>query len=249
MDKTSLGDRMKTYERVAQGSVIRRTPVIIRLDGKAFHTWTKQLKHFDASLLKSPFSFLMNRLMRATTESLMSEIQNAVFAYSQSDEISILLNDWKTLSTDQWFNAKIQKMVSVAASIATRAFNEEVFTYNIENELVGGLSSALFDARIFNLPADEVVNYFVWREQDASRNSVNMLGQYHFSHKSLQGKNVSQVQDMLMLEKGINWNDCETWQKRGFCFLKNDEYECDLQIPIFTQDREYISRFLKPDEE
>ena len=135
-------------------------------------------------------------------EALANNIQNVKFGYTQSDEISLLLTDWNKLTTDQWFGGNIQKIVSVSAAIATAYFNHyfsvamNLVTTEIQN-------IAVFDSRVFNIPKEEVTNYFVWRQQDTTRNSINMLGQYHFSHKELQHKNVSQVQDMLMLEKQL----------------------------------------------
>jgi len=234
MDKTALGNRMKSYEAVSKSKLLRRTPAIIRLDGKAFHTWTRQLYNVDESLDIVPYSSLMHALMRKTTQYLMDNIQNAVCAYSQSDEISILLNDWKRLATDQWFDGSIQKIASVSASMATVAFNEGI-----------DLSPALFDSRVFNVPKEEVVNYFVWRQQDATRNSIQMLGQFYFSHKQLHGKNVSNIQDMLMESHGQNWNDLDTWKKRGFCVTTNGY---DKEIPIFTKDRLFIEQFLESEE-
>lgn len=236
MDKTSLGDRMKKYEGVSKTKLLRRTPVIIRLDGKAFHTWTRQLRNTDISLEKEPYSSIMHTRMMLTTKFLMKNIQNAVFAYSQSDEISILLNDWKKLNTDQWFDGSIQKIASVSASMATVGFNID-----------SAYSPAMFDSRVFNLPKEEVVNYFIWRQQDATRNSINMLGQFYFSHARLQGQNVSQVQDMLMNIHGVNWNDIDTHKKRGFCVTLDNDYDKD--IPIFTKARNYIEKHMEVEDE
>jgi len=234
-DKSGLGDRMKKYEKVSKTKLMRRTPVIIRLDGKAFHTWTRQLINVDQVLKTEPYGEVMHKAMFYTTEYLMQNIQNAVFAYSQSDEISILLNDWKRLTTDQWFDGTIQKIVSVAASMATVGFNTNPVIKCMD------LKPAVFDARVFNVPLDEVANYFVWRQQDATRNSIQMLGQYYFSHKQMHGKNISQVQDMLMAEHNVNWNDVDTRKKRGWCFA-SDGY--DNEIPIFTKDRYFIEQYL-----
>jgi len=230
----NLGTRMKGYESVSKSKLLRRMPVIIRLDGKAFHTWTRQLRDVDKSLEAEPYGNMMHELMHYTVIYLMNNIQNAVFAYSQSDEISILLNDWKKLNTDQWFDGGIQKIASVSASMATAAFNANT-----------NLSTALFDARVFNIPKEEVVNYFVWRQQDATRNSIQMLGQFYFSHKQLHGKNVSQIQDMLMESYQQNWNDIDTRKKRGFCITKNGY---DKEIPIFTKNREFIEQYLESEE-
>lgn len=241
MKRDSLGDRMKGYESVSKLKLTRRTPAIIRLDGKAFHTWTKQLHQYDPTLEMGPYSLLMHDAMATTAWYLVQHIQNARLAYVQSDEISILLNDWGKLNTDAWFDNSVQKIVSVAASMATAKFN-----LAITDQQNFSPTMAMFDARVFNLPKEEVTNYFVWRQQDATRNSINMLAQFYFSHKELQGKNVSQVQDMLMLDKGVNWNDVATWAKRGYCAVQSRR---DDEIPIFTQDRDYIEKHLVADEE
>lgn len=264
MSSDSLGDRMKNFESVSQSKLIRRMPVIIRIDGKAFHTWTKCLKNFDDSLKVSPFSNQMHRFMTKTTKYLLENIQNAVFAYAQSDEISIFLKDWETFETSQWFDAKVQKMASVSASMATMAFNREFLSYDRDFLYDDRFDLAMFDARVFNLPKEEVVNYFIWRQQDASRNSVQMLARFYFSHKDVQNKNNSELQDMLMLQKGVNWNDISAWMKRGSCVYRVNQ-ECQIEkqyttdgggivkdsfvriddnIPIFTQDREFVKRFL-----
>jgi len=257
-----LGSRMKTYEGSAKQLLLNRTPVIIRIDGKAFHTWTKHLAQVDESMIEEPFSNIMVKCMAYTTHMLVKNMQNAVLGYTQSDEISILLNDWKTLKTDPWFNNNVQKMASVSASMATAYFNQAY-----ESEMAEMTSPpAMFDARVFNLPKEEVANYFVWRQQDASRNSVQMLGHHYFSHKELHKKNVSDIQDMLMEEHDVNWNDLDTWKKRGTCIIRHekpvnsssnpgtmwqnsvlthDPVVIDKDIPIFTQDRPYIEDLLK----
>ena len=238
-DKTSLGDRMKRYEGVSQSSLMPRTPVIIRLDGKAFHTFTKKInKDNDKSLIDGPFSEKLHIVMEQTMLALCDNIQNARFGYTQSDEISILLTDWKKLTTDQWFGGNIQKIVSVAASMATAHFNR-----CFKAEFTDVDSLAFFDARVFNLPKEEVTNYFIWRQQDASRNSVQMLGHWYFSQNQMHCKNVSQIQDMLMLANNVNWNDLATWKKRGSCCWPASW--TDNEIPIFTQDREYIEMRLE----
>ena len=241
----ALGDRMKGYENVSKNFLMRRTPVIIRVDGKAFHTYTRRYEEKNAA---DPFSNTLHAIMMDTARSLVSQIQNAVIAYRQSDEITILLKDWTNLNTDQWFGGNVQKMTSISAAMTSTYFNFHVGNVLAEHlDLKPAVVSQipLFDSRVFNLPKEEVVNMFVWRQQDASRNSVNMFARHFFSHKELHGKSTSQVMDMLMLEKGKNWNDLETWKKRGSCVIVTDEgYKVDNEIPIFTQDRSYIERFL-----
>lgn len=243
----SLGDRMKGYEDVTRYNVLRRTPVIIRLDGRAFHTFTKCLKHLD-DLSTSPYSTKMHDVMSATTVALVHQIQNVQFAYTQSDEISLLLRDWDKHETEQWFDGGIQKMISVSAAIASVTFNH-FFRDIREPESYNQL--AQFDSRVFNLPKEEVTNYFIWRQQDASRNSVQMYGRHYFSQKQMHGKNNSMVQDMMMKEHGVNWNDMPTWTKRGSCAYHRPEgmdypYPVihDDEIPLFTADRNYVDKYL-----
>lgn len=253
-DKTTLGDRMKQYEATTQAHLLRRTPVLIRVDGRAFHTFTKCLPKFDEGLKNDPFSALMHKTMSRTAVALLNGIQNAVFVYTQSDEISILLRDWDKHETQQWFGGNIQKIVSLSASIATMSFN-----YDFRKEV--GVSDidwdyqATFDSRAYNVPKEEVVNYFIWRQQDASRNSVQMLGRHYYSHKEMHGKTNNEVQDMLMLQKGVNWNDLDVWKKRGTAVYKKKGMSfmgvrnlegiiTDLNIPIFTQNRLFIEQHL-----
>lgn len=239
----SLGDRMKAYEAIPQLQLMRRTPVIIRIDGKAFHTFTRCLRGLDPSLADTPFSVVMHDVMMATTEALVKNVQTCVLGYTQSDEISLLLRNNDELETQPWFDNKVQKTVSISAAIATAAFN---FEFNSHRVPANFSELALFDSRVYNIPKEEVTNYFIWRQQDASRNSVQMLGRFHFSQKEMHGKNNTQVQDMLMLNKGVNWNDIPTWMKRGACVVREQwGVSHDNQIPIFTQDRGYIDRHVR----
>ena len=246
----NLGVRMKNYESVSKNFLIRKMPVIIRIDGKSFHSWTKKdgNLNWDDSLLEGPFSHAMNTAMSETCAMLLENIQNAVLVYTQSDEISILLRDWDNHETQQWFNANLQKMVSISSSLTTGVFNKII--QSVKSYKFGAPSStslAFFDSRIFNLPKEEVTNYFIWRQQDASRNSIQMLGRFYFSHKEMYGKNNSDIQDMLVRQHNVNWNDLQTWKKRGTCVYKPQDggsIKIDKEPPIFTQDRNFIDRFL-----
>ena len=243
----SLGDRMKRYERTTTDFLMPRTPTIIRVDGKAFHTFTKRFPF--------PFSDDLHQMMGNAAWSLVNECQNAELAYWQSDEISILLNDWKSHESQQWFGGKIQKMCSVSASIATATFLYSYLQKGNTNEFLGiPHSLPKFDSRVFQMPKEEVCNYFIWRQQDATRNSVQMLARSEFSHKQCHGMNNSQLQDMLMEEHNINWNDLDTWKKRGTCVVRTsvegdgERITTDNDIPIFTADREYINNHLMENE-
>lgn len=246
MIKDELGDRIKSnYENRAKTYLTRRVPVIIRIDGRAFHTLTKKFV--------KPFDTVFGVTMMETAKSLCGEISGCQLGYVQSDEISLLLQDYATLNTDGWFDYAVQKISSVAAGLATMYFNrhfqkiihtqgklnEDVLKYFDKNL---NLLMGSFDARCFNIPKEEVANYFIWRQNDASKNSVQMLARSLFPHKELQGLNLTQLQDKMMLEKGVNWNDLEIWKKRGSCVVRdeNRKWVIDKAIPIFTQDRNYI---------
>lgn len=204
--KNSLGSRMKEqYEFRTRLLLPRRTYTIIRLDGVAWHTYTRGLdKPYDSELMTH---------MSRTTAALCQAIQGAQFGYTQSDEISILLTDFATIQTDAWFNGNIQKLASVSASMATAHFNQ----------MRGGNRLALFDSRAFTIPDPvEVCNYFVWRQQDATRNSIQSAAQAHFSQAALHGLNSNQLQEKLFSEAGINWNDYPENFKRGTLVYKAD---------------------------
>lgn len=235
---------MKQYEATYKSSLLRRTPTIIRVDGKAFHTWTKYLSPgVDPSVRTSPFSDIMHGAMTHAMMYAMEEMQNVQLAYTQSDEISFFLRDWDTHETQQWFGGGVQKIASVTASLVTAGFIQ--YLYHHSPVLMVNNRYPSFDARVFQLPKEEVCNLLIWRQQDAVRNSINMLAQYHFSHKELHGKNVSNIQDMLVTKKGINWNNLETWKKRGSCAYRGENgVVLDAHPPIFTEDREYVERFV-----
>lgn len=264
--KDSLGDRMKeNYENRSKTYLVRRMPVIIRLDGKAFHTFTRGFKR--------PYDLVFHNAMNDTLLHLCKNIQGCKIGYTQSDEITLLLTDYDSLDTDAWFNYAVEKMCSVAASMATLAFNKAFEKH--ANSYIGALqeldceeerdyvltlkkaieNGAMFDARCFNIPKEEVANCFIWRQQDATRNAIQMLGQTYFSHKELDRKNQNDIQDMLMLEKGINFNNFVTEFKRGVCCIRKvsflyqpmivkTQWNIDKEIPIFTKDRNYIERFV-----
>lgn len=276
-----LGIRMKTYyEGIPKTKLMRRTPVAIRLDGKAFHTFTRGFE--------KPFDEVLVKTMQDTMKYLCENIQGCVLGYTQSDEITLILCDYQKLNTAAWFDYEVQKMCSIAASMATFEFNrrfesnfcdwsrdndlrvsDEYFAYTEENQKLEDAyvdavqRGAMFDARVFNIPKEEVANLIYWRQLDATRNSIQMVGQANFSHSELQHKSCNMIQDMLHEQKDINWNDFPTHLKRGSCCVKSQtkttwskSYEddtveagvterphwyIDKEIPIFKgKGREYI---------
>lgn len=229
----SLGDRMKGYENAYRLYLPKRLPVIIRIDGKAFHTYTKGMQ--------KPWDSGLEICMRVTAKELCDSIQGAQLAYVQSDEISILIHNYKKLNSEAWFDNNLQKLTSVSASIATAIFNLSATSLGLSPNL------ALFDSRAWVLPEAEVCNYFIWRQQDASRNSVSMLAQSLYSHKELQNKNSPQLQEMCF-QAGHNWDSLPTHHKRGFCVIRKEGWVVDDEIPIFTQDRSYVEKHLATEE-
>lgn len=277
MKYDALGMRMKKYEYVTRTHLINRCPAIIRIDGKAFHSFTRGFKKpFDEILIKS---------MQETMKYLCENIQGCVLGYTQSDEITLVLVDYKKLDSCAWFDYNIQKMCSIAASMATLAFNkffkENVDKWAEENSLDDCLNretdptfldnwrlnnyynqranyfssvekGAMFDARVFNIPKEEVCNCILWRQNDAIRNSIEMVGQANFSHGQLHKKSCNGIRDMLVLQKGINWNNYQTHLKRGSCCIRKadegtgrNKWIIDTEIPIFKgEGRDYIDKLV-----
>ena len=292
---TELSKRMKEYyEFIPKTKLMRRCPVCIRIDGKAFHTFTRGFQ--------KPFDEILIETMQETMKYLCENIQGCVFGYTQSDEITLILIDYQKLNSSAFFDYEVQKLCSISASMATMAFNKffysNVIEYILSKESFESIDKglpmlpyiindyfvktddekdyiltlikaaekgAMFDARCFNIPKEEVTNLIFWRQLDAARNSVQMVGQAYFSHKELQNKSCSDIQDMLMEKYNINWNDFPTTQKRGSCAIKqeyaypdefmrtgqwNARWVIDNEIPQFKgEGREYIEKLINFEEE
>lgn len=245
-DRTKLGDRMKGYENITRNHLISRMPVILRLDGKAFHTFTRGFG--------KPFDRVMVQSMQVTMKYLCEHIQGCVLGYTQSDEITLVLVDYEKLNTCSWFDNNIQKMVSVAASMATWKFIDAMSSFmylsNQNNPSVyeAALNKGVaFDCRAFNVPREEVTNCVLWRQQDAIRNSKQSLGQAHFSHKELHGKSTEDIVTMVKEKTGILWNNLPIEWQRGSCCIKDGEghWFIDNNIPEFKgEGREYIEKLI-----
>ena len=268
-----LGKRMKNnYENVSKTSLIRRMPVMIRIDGKAFHTFTHGFK--------KPFDKVLMESMEETMKYLCENVMGCVLGYTQSDEITLVLVDYKKFESQAWFDNEVQKICSISASMATLEFNR-AFSKNVDvwfykaklnasdkdNSYLGDVArqydvykdalykGAMFDSRCFNVPKEEVTNFVYWRQLDATRNSVEALGRAYFSHKQLYKKNQNDIQNMLFSEYGVNWNECTTSEKRGSCCIKEtyntkgeverSRWIIDHNIPIFKdKGREYIEKLI-----
>lgn len=218
--------RMRRYEDTTRFYLTPRTPVIVRIDGNAFHTLTKKLYNKGYS---EEFSAIMQQV---TIHLMTANVQGAKLAYCQSDEISILFVDYERLDTDAWFDYNTNKLNSILAARAASKFTQ----------LTGKLCA--FDARAFNIPREDVVNYFISRQMDATRNAIQLAACENFSHNYLQHKSCNQLQELLFKERGINFNDYPIHRKRGFCYVNALNIKLDLNIPIFTQNRNYIERLV-----
>ena len=227
MDRSSIGTRMKSYEDAQKTYLTRRMPVMIRVDGNAFHTFTRGFER--------PFDSIM----------AFNEAFSDVITEKISEDIMKVHNDEEAEKVKDYYFKYVKKC-----------------------------GRAMFDARAFNIPEFEVVNEFIWRQQDCTRNSIQSVGHANFSDKKMHKKNMSQIQDMLMLKKGINWNDFPTFLKRGSCCIKEDyfipenelpenhrnnlsprtldpeedeygvwrsRWVIDKEIPIFTQNKNYVN--------
>ena len=262
--KDSLGDRMKSfYETSSKTKLVRRMPVAIRIDGEHFHTFTRGFK--------KPFDEILMETMQETMKYLCENIQGCVFGYTQSDEITLILIDYQNLKSSAWFDYEVQKMCSIASSMATAKFNtvfaQKVVSFNLNQRhditkeckyhdaLVRATKEmAKFDARCFNIPKEEVCNLILWRQIDATRNSIQMVGHANFTQAQLHEKKCDEIQEMLFQEKGINWNDFPIACKRGTSCIKVEDtsrqkkrmkWTLDYEMPILkNDDRSYVDKWI-----
>lgn len=219
-DGLDIGKRMKQYEKCSEFYLPKRIPVILRIDGRAFHTITR--KRFGKAWSQE---FVEQMIQVAQT--VLNDIQGCSICYSQSDEISFLLTDYKTIKTNGWFDYDTRKLISISASLASSVFSR-LYGRNV-----------CFDSRAFSMPQDDICNYFIWRQIDAFRNAVQMAGREYFSHKQLNKKSCNEIQEMLFQNHNINFNDYPIIRKRGFCIINK---MTDYEIPKFTQNRNYIEK-------
>ena len=270
MDNSDIAKRMKEYEKNNNGKLMKRTPVIIRVDGRGFSKYTKTFK--------KPFDMIMVKAMQDTMTYLCKNVHGCVIGYTQSDEISLVLVDYHDVNIAPFYDNNIQKMCSVIASMTTMAFNKcfaegvNDLYYNMCKESLGDEPdedkveeyndalkryknktwNAMFDCRVFNVPKDEVTNYLFWRQSDASRNSVQAVAHAYFTQKELDNITVNNMQNKLFTEKGINWNDYPTELKRGSCCIRKVvpngslKWIVDHEIPIFKENgRDYVERLIR----
>lgn len=282
ISKDSLGDRMKAYENITRQYLSPNSYTIARIDGHSFHTYTKGLKR--------PFDIGLTEDMDSTAAYLCSKIQNARFAFVQSDEISIFIKE-KNPESNSWFNYNLQKIASISAGIATAEFNKlrlnrefksymntrnemisqnqnpKDFTEGSFNDIIAFAKQATFDSRFWTVPnEEEVINYFIWRQQDATKNSISSVAYTLYSPKELEGVNSNDRQE-LIFQKGINWNDYPSGLKRGR-FIKKNYYLNDqlvdevnkedlteddvlrtrwetIECPVFSKDKDFLRKLLK----
>lgn len=234
MDKTSLGDRMRRYEASAETRLVRRLPVIVRIDGKRFSKLTKRLgvdKPFDAAFLE---------IMKETSLALVKEATGCVLGYTQSDEISLILRNDQSLESEPFLDNRVQKIVSIMASMATGWFNRFIVVVGDRDwrkrfsRDPADLSPAFFDARAYVVPSiEEAKNYLIWRQQDCTRNSILNATYYGIAalpdkgkktaRKMAHGLNTKEQQELLFSEAGINWNDYDPELKRGTAVYRKPE--------------------------
>lgn len=241
--RTTSGCLMKDYESCYNLRFPPLMPIIVRIDGNSFHSWTKRTG------LKKPFDERLTNLMAETTKHLCENISDCVFGYTQSDEISLLISHLRSPFTESWFGRRLEKIVSISASIAS-------YYFNVNNPFDVKLP-AYFDARAFVLPESEVKRYFIWRQKDAVKNSLFSLARSFYSHEKLVGAN-REVLHELCFEKGQNWSHLPTKQKRGVGVYKREclvttgqkptyrkQLFIDYDIPTFTNVEDFFDILLK----
>jgi tRNA(His) 5'-end guanylyltransferase len=227
MGTEELGDRMKRYEGASLYKLPIRMPIILRVDGKCFQKFLGNAE--------KPYDFIFRKNMDVVGLNVIREIQGAVMAYLQSDEISFLITPYTSLDFQPWFDNEVQKMASVGASLVTKEFNA-----------LGMFGDACFDARVFVLPKEEVVNYFIWRQRDWETNSLQMLARSLFSHKEVENKSNLEMKEMVKT-KGEDWDYLDDWIRRGRVVFRNP-ITVDIP-PRFEEDRGYINKLVYPEPE
>lgn len=259
----TLGDRMKQYENVTRNYLMTKQPVIVRLDGRAFHSYCKQ------KWVEGPFDEKIIKAFQASTLKLCDSVQNVEFAYHQSDEVTFFLKDYKSVQQDQHFNGNIQKISSTIASEFTYWFNKYI---NLELTKTNS-KPAFFDCRVYNVPIHEVSNNFIWRQRDAIKNSITSYALNFFSHKQLLNKNSDEKIQMLK-ENNTPWSDIPLYHQRGTGFYKKSieipvkdldsnvlnhliqknvivpesvertKWVADTSLPIFSEEKEFIEKYV-----
>ena len=263
MDTSEIGKRMKQYEDVNNLRLIDKLPVVIRLDGVNFHSFTKDMER--------PFDKIVTKSMQQTMLKLCKAIPGCVFGYTQSDEITLVLADYKNPLSQPWYGYVKRKLESVTASMTTKFFDNSYTSELVNNidalkendvDVYGNkIGEAMFDCRAFNLPVHEVVNNLIWRQYDCMRNSVLAVGHMNFSHSELQNKSCNQIKEMLISQKGIDWDKLPTNIRLGSCaiksetriptdknedgFIMRDKWEIVNDIPVFSKNKEYINRVIR----
>jgi len=239
MDKTSLGDRMKLHEGAYRRHLTRRMPVVVRVDGRAFHSMTKKWK------CSRPFDSQIIYAMLNAATALANEMQGFKVAYIQSDEASFVMTDYDGLHSQGWFDYNHSKIVSISASIMSGRFNTGYLGRNN--------GDAQFDSRAFNVPREDVSNYFLWRGLDWHRNSIHMYASSVFSHKQLHKKNQNDMKNMLK-EEGKSWEDdlCDMTKNGTFLFRDKDapngiSVQCDIR-PSYKEISELVEPLINPKE-
>ncbi|MEO3856183.1 tRNA(His) guanylyltransferase Thg1 family protein [Acrocarpospora sp. B8E8] len=211
-DNSSLGNRMKLYEAPTRAVLPRRSFCLLRVDGRSFHQYLRKADR--------PFDMNVIAIMDEVTKALCAEITGTVFAYTQSDEISLLIEDFGSIHTQPWFGGVVNKMVSISAALASVKFNEVAHEIRTTSGFAP-TGMALFDSRVFTISDPvEVANYYVWRQKDWVRNSISMAAHAHFSQAELHKVNTDQMQEKLWQEKGINWAKYPDGLKRGRICIK-----------------------------
>lgn len=284
---TEFDKRMKGYEREFSTTLNPNEPVIVRIDGRCFHTFTKGLD--------KPFDKFLSLTMQETMKHLCENIQGCVLGYTQSDEISLLLANYLNEKAEPFFGYRVQKLCSIIASLTTvifyKTFYDSAYDYdeyledvalNVFFELNGDDEKwrdyrkkhcfnyydfiknkyPTFDCRVFNIPKNEVTNYFYWRQSDSYRNATNLIAKTYFSNKELYGKTRYDIIEMIQ-SKNDDISNYERYNIFGSCCTKSLKY-CtsitemgdmdtftrnkwivDLNIPLFKKEgRGYIERLL-----
>lgn len=252
----TLGDRQKEYEKNSDYVLTRRLPIIIRVDGRSFSRLTRKLT--------KPYSVDIGNIMSETMMYCIMEMQGAVFGYQQHDEINFILRNDQSFDSDPWYQNRIQKITSVASSLATLSFNRGLSRLDPPLDIIG---DAIFDARVFALPTiSEVVNYLVWRQQDCIRDAVSAAAQEELSlkfgkrtaMKLLQKRTVAEKKELLLSQANIDFDEIYSSSfKYGVAAYKvptiipskegmtaRNKWTLNDTVPLFVEEKDFIYNIL-----
>ena len=240
-----LEDRMLYYRGLSDYRLIPNSYVLLMLDGRSFSSFVKN--YFD-----KPFDDKFINMMNETAKYLCEKIQGCKFAYVQSDEISLVITDFDTPNSDSFFGYRLEKILSISASMASAKFNQlmtlealrravdgldEYGCINTE-EVIANVKLLEFDCKAWNVPSyNDVFAWNLFRQNDCLKNSKQQAAQAWLPHKQLVNKTADEQIALLKEKQGIDWNDFDDGKKYGRFIYKETVTMNSEQYGTFERDK------------